>query len=88
MYAATGNSALPSRPFLQRLLVGSWGFRHPAVSIAVRMVAGLWNLSWGIFLLSYGYVVGLVPLAGSALLFLAAFIVARAQSETGRNGQS
>lgn len=88
MYAATGNTALPPRSLAQRILAGPWSARHPALSIAVRMASGIWNLSLGLFLLSYGYAVGLVPLAGSALLFWAVYIVARDQSESRRNGQS
>ena len=88
MYAATGNTTRPSRPFPLRFLIGSWSFRHPSASIAVRMIAGIWNMSLGIFMLSYGYLLGLVPLTGSALLFWAVYIVARDQSESRRNGQS
>lgn len=88
MYAATGNTAPRSRPFPQRLLIRSWSYRHPYFSIGVRITAGTWNLLLGIFLLSHGYWVGLVPLAGSALLFWAVYIVARETSESRRNGQS
>lgn len=78
MYAATGNAALSlRRPFLQRLLVRSWEYRHPALPIGVRITAATWNLALGMFLLSYGYWVGLVPLAGSALLLWTVYIVAR-----------
>ena len=86
MYAATGT--LPRRPFLHRLLTGSWSDRHPSLSITIRMIAGIWNLSLGLFFLSYGYLIGLVPLAGSALLFTAVYLVARAQAESRRNGHS
>lgn len=93
MFAAHGNAALaqrpfPRRPFPQRLLIGSWSFRHPYASMIVRSIAGIWDLLFGFFLLSYGYWVGLVPLAGSALLFWAVLVVAREQSESGRNGQN
>ena len=88
MYAATGITSVSRRPFPRRLLIGSWSFRHPSLSIAIRMAAGIWNLSLGIFFLSYGHLVGLVPLAGSALLFTAVYIVARAQAESRPNGQS
>jgi len=56
-----------------RLLVGSWGYRHPRLSAGVRIVCGIWNLGLGILLLSYGYWVGVVPLAGAALLFWIAY---------------
>ena len=88
MYAATGHTPLRSRPFPQRLLIGSWSYRHPSISIAVRLTSGIWNMSLGLFLLSYGYLIGLVPLAGSALLFWSVYMVARDQSEPRRNGQN
>jgi hypothetical protein len=87
MYAATGDTVLRPRPFPARFLVGSWSYRHPTVSIAVRMTSGIWNLALGMFLLSSGYLVGLVPLAGSALLLWAVYMVAREQSGSRRNGQ-
>jgi hypothetical protein len=52
------------------------------------MIAGIWNLALGITLVSYGYLLGLVPLAGSALLFWAVCMVAREQSGSRRNGHS
>ena len=88
MYAATGNTARPPRSLLARVLTGPWSYRHPSLSIAARLVAGTWNLGLGIFMLSYGYWLGLLPLAGSALLLTAAFIVARDQSRPRPNGRS
>lgn len=88
MYAATDTSALPHRGFLQRYLVGSWSYRHPSLSMVVRMISGTWNLALGMIMLSYGYWLGLVPLAGSALLFWAVYLVAQEQSGSRRNGQS
>jgi hypothetical protein len=88
MFAATNNTALPSRPFPQKILIGPWSRRHPSASIAIRMTSGIWNMSLGILMLSYGYLLGLLPLTGSALLFWAVYIVARDQSESRRNGQS
>lgn len=76
MYA-TGNDALSSRPLMQRLLVRPWAYRHPAVAVGVRVAAGTWNLALGTFLLVNGSWVGLVPLAGSAVLFWVAYTVAR-----------
>ena len=52
-----------------RLLVRSWEYRHPRVWAGFRLACGIWNLLLGVFLLSYGYWVGLVPLAGAALIF-------------------
>lgn len=56
-----------------RLLVRSWEYRNPRVWVGVRTACGIWNLGLGVLLLSYGYWVGAVPLAGSALLFWIAY---------------
>jgi hypothetical protein len=67
MRTPTNNT--PPRSVLMRLLVRSWEFRHPQAWLAFRLVCGLWNVFLGGVLLSYGYWIGLVPLAGSALIF-------------------
>ncbi len=36
MHAANGHAAVPSRPFLRRLLIRSWSGRHPCLSMIVR----------------------------------------------------
>jgi len=66
----------------------SWGYRHPYVCTGVRITAGTWNLVLGILLLSHGYRWGLILLAVSALIFWAAYILARGKSEFRRNSQS
>ena len=63
------SNVTPSRSVLMRLLVRSWEYRHPRVWASFRLACGIWNLLLGVFLLSYGYWVGLVPLAGAALIF-------------------
>ena len=68
MYAPT-NNVPPSRSVLMRFLVRSWEYRHPRAWGVFRSAAGVWNLFLGVFLLSYGYWVGLVPLLGSVLVF-------------------
>jgi hypothetical protein len=68
MRAPTDN-VNPRRSVLMRLLIRSWEYRHPQAWIAFRLICGLWNLFLGLVLLSYGYWIGLVPLAGSALIF-------------------
>ena len=77
MYTATGNSSLRS-----------WGYRHPYVVTGVRITAGAWNLVLGIILLSHGYRWGLVLFAVSAVIFSAAYVLARGKSGSQRNGQS
>ncbi len=64
----------------------SWGYRHPYICTGVRITAGTSNLVLGILLLSQGYRWGLVLLAVSALIFGAAYILARGKSESRRNG--
>jgi hypothetical protein len=66
----------------------SWGYRHPHICTSVRITAGTWNLILGILLLSHGYQWGSVLLAVSALIFCAAYILARGTSEARHNGQS
>ncbi len=64
-----------SRPILMRVLVRSWEYRHPCVWARVRLVCGVFNAALGVLLLSAGQALGpfawlgLVPLAGAALIF-------------------
>jgi signal transduction histidine kinase len=64
------------RPVLERLLIRSWEYRHPHAWMAFRMICGIWNLILGILLFAYGfYWIGLVPLAGSLLIFWTAYFI-------------
>jgi signal transduction histidine kinase len=66
------------RPLLARLLIRSWEYRHPYGWLAFRMVAGAWNVILAILLFAYGfYWIGLVPLAGSVLVFWTAYYIQR-----------
>jgi hypothetical protein len=67
MNAPAGN-VNPARPFLLRLLVRSWEFRHPHAWAGFRLACGVWNLGLGVLLLSYGFWVGLVPLLSAPLI--------------------
>jgi hypothetical protein len=79
MYAETNSNAAFT----------AWGYRHPHLSTGVRVAAGAWNLAVGIILLAHGYRWwGLLELAVSALIFCAAYILARRHSEARRNGQN
>jgi signal transduction histidine kinase len=70
-----GNGPVP-RPILERLLIRSWEYRHPHAWMAFRMICGIWNLVLGILLFAYGfYWIGLVPLAGSLLIFWTAYFI-------------
>jgi hypothetical protein len=66
---APNDNVHPRRSILMRLLIRSWEYRHPQAWLAFRLVCGLWNLFLGALLLSYGYWIGLLALAGSALIF-------------------
>ena len=66
---APADNVPSSRSVLMRFLVRSWEYRHPRAWGVFRFAAGVWNLFLGVFLLSYGYWVGLVPLLGSVLIF-------------------
>jgi hypothetical protein len=73
MYASA-HSTPPPRPLLERFLIRRWEYRHPHGWLAFRMICGIWNLCLGILLFAYGfYWIGLVPLAGSALIFWTAY---------------
>lgn len=63
----------------------SWGYRHPT---GVRVTAGAWNLILGAILLALGYQWGAVLFAVSALIFCAAYVLARGKSESRRHGLS
>ncbi len=64
-----------SRPVLMRVLVRSWEYRRPHVWARVRFACALFNAGLGVLLLSSGQWIGafawlgLVPLAGAALIF-------------------
>ncbi len=66
------------RPLLARLLIRSWEYRHPYAWLSFRMIAGGWNVILGILLFAYGfYWLGLIPLAGSVLIFWTAYYIQR-----------
>jgi len=65
----------------------SWGYRHPSIVTGVRVTAATWNLILGLLLLSHGYRWAVVLLAVSALIFGAAYVLARGNSGSRRNGQ-
>jgi hypothetical protein len=68
MYAPTENLT-PQLSVLARFPFWSQVFRHPRVWMGVLFASGSWNLFLGILMLSYGYWLGLLPLAASALMF-------------------
>jgi hypothetical protein len=48
-----------------RFLVRSWEYRHARAWASFRFACGIWNLFLGVLLLSYGYWLGAVTLAGA-----------------------
>ena len=73
MYASAHNVPPPQRSLLERFLIRKLEYRHPRAWLTARLIAGTWNFFLGCLLLTYGFVgIGLIPLAGSALIFWSA----------------
>jgi hypothetical protein len=78
MYAPTGNIP-PSRSALMRFLVKPREYRQPHFWVRVRVACGIFNLGLGVLLLASGRWLGplawlgLLPLAGAALIFWTAY---------------
>jgi hypothetical protein len=82
MYAPTDTITVPTPPripprsILIRVLVRRWDYRHPRFWVGLRLACAIWNLALGVLLVASGHWLGqpawlgLVPLTGSALLFL------------------
>ena len=74
MYAPNDNTA-PSRSVLMRFLVRSLEYRHPHAWVRVRVACGIFNVVLGVLLLASGdwlgplAWLGVLPLAGAALIF-------------------
>ena len=74
MHAPTGN-VTPPPPVLMRLLVRPREYRNRRTWVRIRLGCGIWNLCLGVLLLASGHWLGpfawlgLIPLAGAALLF-------------------
>jgi hypothetical protein len=73
------NDTTPPRSRLTRFLVRSWEYRHPHFWVRVRVACGVFNLGLGVLLLAAGQWLGplawlgVVPLAGAALIFWTAY---------------
>ena len=72
---ATTKDVYYSQPLLMRFLVRSWEYRHPRAWLRARLACGIWNLGLGVLLLASGpwlgafAWLGVIPLAGSVLIF-------------------
>jgi hypothetical protein len=76
---APANDVNPRRSTLMRLLVRSWEYRNPRTWVRVRFACGIFNVCLGVLLLASVHWLGslawlgVVPLAGSALIFWTAY---------------
>ena len=74
MHAPADNDP-SSRPVLMRFLVRSWEYRRPRLAVGVRIACGIFNVVLGVVLLASApwtgplALLGLLPLAGAALIF-------------------
>ena len=72
---APADNAPSSQPVLMRFLVRSWEYRRPRLWVGVRVACGIFNVVLGVLLLaSFRWLgplalLGLLPLAGAALIF-------------------
>ena len=75
----TPNNVPPPRSALMRFLVKSREYRHPQAWVRVRVACGVFNLGLGVVLLASGHWLGplawlgVLPLAGAALIFWTAY---------------
>jgi hypothetical protein len=74
MYATAGTIP-PSRSVVERLLIRSWEYRRPRHYAGVRIACGIFNVVLGVALLASApwtgslALLGMLPLAGAALIF-------------------
>jgi signal transduction histidine kinase len=72
---APADNASSSQRVLMRLLVRSWEYRRPRLAVGVRIACGIFNVVLGVVLLASApwtgalALLGLLPLAGAALIF-------------------
>jgi signal transduction histidine kinase len=72
---APADNGLPSQPVLMRFLVRSWEYRRPRLAVGMRIASGIFNVVLGVVLLASApwtgplALLGLLPLAGAALIF-------------------
>jgi hypothetical protein len=73
------DNTAPSRSALMRFLVRSREYRHPHLWVRVRIACGVFNVVLGVLLLASGHWLGplawlgVLPLAGAALIFWTAY---------------
>ena len=74
MHALADNVA-SEQSVLMRFLVRSWEYRRPRLAVGVRLACGIFNVALGVLLLALVpwlgplALLGVLPLAGAALIF-------------------
>jgi hypothetical protein len=72
---ASNHNSRSSQSLLERLLVRSWEYHRPRLAVRVRLACGIFNVTVGVVLLALVprlgplALLGVLPLAGAALLF-------------------
>jgi hypothetical protein len=78
MYPPSDNT-VPPRSALMSFLVRSREYRHPRLWVRMRVACGVFNVVLGVLLLASGHwlgplaLLGVLPLAGAALIFWTAY---------------
>ena len=73
--SSTSDNTAPSRSVLMGFLVRSREYRHPRLWVRVRVACGVFNVVLGVLLLASAHwlgplaLLGVLPLAGAALIF-------------------
>jgi hypothetical protein len=73
MHAPTGTAA-PPRSVRNRLLLGSWDYRHPRVWAGVRFAVAIWLVFLGGLLLADGYLWATLLLVAAAMFLWAGYL--------------
>jgi CHASE2 domain-containing sensor protein len=63
----------PSRILYKRFPFTSWARRHPAGAAILCFAAATWQVFLGVLMCSYGYWLGLLPLAAAVVTFTASY---------------
>ena|ERR1022692_448789 len=63
----------PSRILYKRFPFTPWARRHPAGASIVCFAAATWQVFLGVLMCSYGYWLGLLPLAAAVVNFTASY---------------